>query len=67
MITVSAEMLDDVLPPLDEIFRRAKEAQAAFAALPVAEQERILAERHAAYEAQRCPHCGCHPDEHGDG
>ena len=42
----------------------AEEKGRAFRALPANEQERILAERAAAYEAQRCPHCGCHPDEH---
>lgn len=38
---------------------------AAFAALPPEEQARIKAEREAAYEAERCAVCGCHPDEHG--
>lgn len=62
---VSQEMLDDVLPPWDELMRMAEESDRAFRALPPAEQARILAEREAAYEAERCEHCGCHPNEHG--
>jgi hypothetical protein len=41
------------------------EKERAFNALPPEEQERIRAEEKAAYEAQRCEHCGCQPDEHG--
>lgn len=39
--------------------KRLRENAAAFAALPPEEQT-------AAYEAERCAECGCHPDEHGD-
>lgn len=63
LLPVSAEMLEDRLPSWGEI----EAAATAFAALPPEEQERILAERKAAYEAERCTACGCHPDEHRDG
>lgn len=65
-VTVSAELLEDALPSFEEMIHRAQEADRAFRALPAAERERILTERKAAYEAQRCEHCGCHPDEHDD-
>ena len=61
---ISQEMLEDALPPWDEIERHMEEKARAFAALPREEQERIKAERKAAYEAERCEACGCHPDEH---
>lgn len=63
-IEVSEEMLADAMP-FDEMMRRSAEGARAFRALPPEEQERILAERKAAYEADRCAACGCHPDEHG--
>jgi hypothetical protein len=32
---------------------------------PASDEElRQAAEAAAAYEAERCPHCGCHPEEH---
>lgn len=63
---VSQEMLDDRLPPWDEMERQMAENARKFAALPPEEQARIKAERKAAYEADRCTACGCHPDEHSD-
>lgn len=65
-IPVSREVLEDALPPFDVIMQRIEENARAFAALPLEEQERITAERKAAYEAERCEACGCHPDEHSD-
>lgn len=65
VLPVSAEVYADRLPPFSEMMRRIEENARAFAALPLAEQERITAERKAAYEAERCKACGCHPDEHG--
>lgn len=61
---VTQEMVDDALPPFDVIMQRMEENARAFAALPPEEQERIKAEKAAAYEAERCAECGCHPDEH---
>lgn len=61
------EVLDDRLPPWDEMQRQMEANARAFAALPPEEQARIKAEREAAYEAERCTACGCHPDEHGSG
>lgn len=49
----------------DLIANHPQEDARAFAALPPEEQARIKAEREAAYEAERCTVCGCHPDEHG--
>jgi hypothetical protein len=63
---VSREEWGNRLPPFDEMMRRIEENARAFAALPPEEQARIEAEREAAYEAQRCMACGCHPDEHDD-
>lgn len=65
VMPVSRELLEDRLPPWDEIERQMEANAAAFAALPAEEQARILAEREAKYEAERCTVCGCHPDEHG--
>lgn len=65
-IPVSQEYLDDRLPPFPDMMRMIEENERAFRALPPEEQARILAERKAAYEADRCTECGCHPDEHGD-
>lgn len=62
---VPAELLEDQLPPWDVMMAQMEAAAAAFAALPPEEQQRITAERKAAYEAERCTACGCHPDEHG--
>lgn len=64
-MTVARELLDDRLPPWDEMQRQMEANARAFAALPPEEQARITAEREAAYEAERCTACGCHPDEHG--
>jgi hypothetical protein len=64
-LPVAQEVLDNALPPFDVMMAQMEANAAAFAALPPEEQERITAERKAAYEAQRCPACGCHPDEHG--
>ena len=61
---VTQEALDDALPPWDVMMERIEENARAFAALPPEEQERIKAEKAAAYEAERCTECGCHPDEH---
>lgn len=61
---VTQEVIDNALPPWDEMMRQMDANAAAFAALPPEEQARILAERKAAYEAERCQACGCHPDEH---
>lgn len=66
VMPISAEVLADALPPWDVMMRQMEENARAFAALPSEEQERITAERKAAYEAERCEACGCHPDEHGD-
>lgn len=66
-MTVSQELLDDRLPPWDEMQRQMEANARAFAALPPEERARIKAEREAAYEAERCTECGCHPDEHADG
>lgn len=63
-IVVPQELIDDALPPWGEIERRIEENTRAFAALPLEEQARIMAERKATYEAERCTRCGCHPDEH---
>lgn len=65
VLPVSAGVLADALPPFPEMMRMIEENARALAALPLAEQERITAERKAAYEAERCEACGCHPDEHG--
>lgn len=65
-ILVPTELLEDQLPPWDEMQRQIEANAAAFAALPPEEQARVKAEREAAYEAGRCTACGCHPDEHGD-
>lgn len=64
---MSQELYDEVLsmPSWDEMQRQIEANAAAFAALPPEEQARIKAEREAAYEAERCTVCGCHPDEHG--
>jgi hypothetical protein len=62
-VPVSRQMVDDqILPPWDELVRMAEERDREFRALPAEEQARILAERDAEYEAQRCPTCGHHPD-----
>lgn len=60
---VSREMVESALPPWDEMERQMADNARAFAALPPEEQARIRAEREAAYEAQRCPTCGTHPDD----
>jgi uncharacterized protein YqiB (DUF1249 family) len=65
VVPVSREALDDdVLPPFPEMMRQIEENARRFRALPPEEQARIKAEREAAYEAERCQACGCHPDEH---
>lgn len=64
VMPVPAELLEDALPPWDEMQRQMEANARAFAALPLEEQARIKAEREAAYEAERCKACGCHPDEH---
>jgi hypothetical protein len=57
-------MLDDhVLPPWGELVQMIEENDRAFRALPPEEQARIVAEREAEYEAQRCPTCGHHSDD----
>jgi hypothetical protein len=37
-------------------------AQAVVVGVQLVEEQR----RKVVYEAERCPHCGCHPDEHAD-
>lgn len=70
-IPMSREAVEDsmILPPGVNIFEHLAEQQRQFAALPLEEQARLLAEREAeraAAKAERtCPHCGCDPDEHG--
>lgn len=66
-VPVSREVLDDFPGTLEDWIRAARAERERFAALPPAEQARILNERAAAYEAKRCAACGCHPDEHGGG
>jgi hypothetical protein len=51
----------------EELMQRAAKYEATWRALPQEVRERIAAERKATYEAERCPQCGCHPDEHADG
>jgi hypothetical protein len=65
VMPISAEVLADALPPWDVMMRQMEENARAFAALPIEEQERITAEKKAAYEVERCEACSCHPDEHG--
>lgn len=65
-LPVSRELLADSPGSFEDMLRSAQEADRAFRALPVEEQQRILAERKAAHEAGRCTACGCHPDEHND-
>jgi hypothetical protein len=72
-VFVSAEPIEDATPPMEEIIRRMEDDRRAFEALPPEEKARIFAEEgarmaeiRAAHEAERCPHCGCHPDEHND-
>lgn len=68
---VTQELIDDsmILPPGVNIFDHLAEQRRQFEALPIEEQQRILAEdeeRRAREKAERtCPHCGCDPDEHG--
>lgn len=63
---VSREVLEDHPGTIGDMIRAAQEADRRFRAMPPEEQARIIAERKAAYEAQRCSSCGCHPDEHAD-
>jgi hypothetical protein len=65
----SDEMLEEAktFPSFAEMIESARQREAEFQALPKEEQDRILAEREKAYEAKRCPACGCHPNEHGEG
>lgn len=72
-IQVSTEVLQDQLLSIEDVFRQAEEHRRWLASLPPEEQARVRAEQaaeverlRAEREAQRCPHCGCHPDEHGD-
>lgn len=72
VVAVSSEMVADN-PPI--VFESHEAYQARVAAMTPEERERHKAElaewaagrraREAAYEAERCPHCQCHPDEHG--
>lgn len=74
MMPISSEALaDQLLPPVGEVLRKMEEHRRWFEALPPEEQARVRAEQaaeaerlHAAREAERCPTCSCHPDEHGD-
>jgi hypothetical protein len=73
-LPVPAELLADQGPTVGEMLDRFEEHRRWFDALPPAEQARVRAEqtraaevRAAEREAERCPHCGCHPDEHADG
>jgi hypothetical protein len=72
MPPLSQEAIDDMagMPNLFELMEQWEAEAAAFRALPVEEQARILAEQAAKAEAERlertCPHCGCDPQEHGN-
>lgn len=74
VVPVSDEVfVDDLLPPLGEVLQRIEEHRRWLASLPPEAQARVRAEQaaeaerlRAEREAERCPHCGCHPDEHGD-
>lgn len=69
MVPVSEEMLAEAknMPSFLELLAMAEQRDREFRALPPEEQARIKAEREAAYDAERCTACGCHPSEHGDG
>lgn len=72
VMAVSPEMLADNPPIVFESYEAYQARVAAMTPEEVARHEAEIAEweagreaRAAAYEAERCPYCQCHPDEHG--